>query len=253
MTDAPRGIRMAARTRASVTKPESAEDRAEAAVAWLKRTGNKATREGMARYAIPSDKAFGVPVGVLQKYAKSLGRSHELALALWDTGWYEARFLATLVDEPARVTPAQMESWCRDFDSWAICDTACFHLFDRTPHAWSKLRQWARRRDEFVKRAAFALLASLTVHDKEADDGLFADSLRLIERGAADERNFVKKGVNWALRCIGKRSSELNSAALALAQRLAASTEAAPRWVGKDALRDLSSAAAQRRLARRRS
>jgi 3-methyladenine DNA glycosylase AlkD len=220
-----------------------------AAIATLKRLATKATRDGMARYGIPSDKAFGVKVGAMHKLAKQLGRNHELAVALWETGWYEARMLACFVDDPELVTPAQMDRWCSDFDSWAICDTACFHLFDRTPHAWSKVPQWARRNDEFVKRAAFALLASLTVHDKNADDESFAEALELVERAASDERNFVKKGVNWALRCIGKRSRSLHSLAEALARRLAESPHPAARWIGKDALRDLASPATKRRLA----
>ena len=128
-------------------------------VAELRDMSSKKYRDGLARYAIPSEKAFGVPVGAIQKLGKRLGRNHELAEALWQTGWYEARMLATFVDEPERVTPAQMDRWCRDFDSWAICDTACFHLFDRTPHAFRKVAQWAKRREEFVKRSAFALLA----------------------------------------------------------------------------------------------
>jgi 3-methyladenine DNA glycosylase AlkD len=222
-------------------------------LAWLERRGSPAVRNGMVRYAIPSDKALGISVGELRRYAKELGRDHRLAAALWKAGWYEARMLATFIDEPARVTPAQMERWCRQFDSWAICDTACFSLFDRTPHAWDKLRQWAERDDEFVKRAAFALLASLTVHDKQADDGRFLEGLRLIERAATDERNFVKKAVNWALRSIGKRNAPLNQAAIALARRLAQSSNASARWVGKDALRELTGPSVARRLTARAS
>jgi len=220
-------------------------------VAWLKRTGTQRNREGMARYAIPSDNAFGISVGTLRQYAKRLGRNHELAAALWDTGWYEARMLATFVENHADITPAQMDRWCRDFDSWAICDTACFGLFDRTPHAWKKVEQWAKRKPEFEKRAAYALLASLALHDKAAPDAVFLRLLPLIERGAADDRNFVKKGVNWALRGVGRRNPKLHAAAVQVAQRLAASTEAAPRWVGKDALRGLLSPAMKRRVAAR--
>lgn len=230
---------------------------AQAVVATLKRTGKKSVRDGMARYAIPADKAFGVSVGDLQKMAKRLRdsiatRNHELAAGLWETGWYEARMLACYVDDPACVTPAQMDRWCGDFDNWAICDTACFALFDRTPHAWGKVKAWSRRQGEFAKRAAFALLWGLTVHDKEADDELFAEGLVLIERAATDERHFVKKAVNMALRAIGKRSPALNAAAVAVAQRLATSSDAAPRWVGKDALRELTSPSVTRRLAARR-
>jgi 3-methyladenine DNA glycosylase AlkD len=232
--------------------PEPAlKERVESAIGWLERHGTKATRDGMARYGITSAKAFGVPVGTIQKFAKSLGRDHALAAALWDAGWYEARMLASFVDEPARVTPAQMDRWCRDFDSWAICDTACMHLFDRTPHAWRKIDEWSRKRGEFEKRASFALLASLSLHDKQSEDAPFADALALVEGAATDERNFVKKAVNWALRSIGERSTALNTKAITLAERLAASPDATARWIGKDALRKLSSPAVKQRIKRR--
>ena len=213
--------------------------RAKSAVASLKRLGSKKVRDGMARYAIPSEKAFGVPMNKIQKLAKTLGKDHELADALWDTGWYEARLLAAYVDEPARVTPAQMDRWCKDFDNWAVPDTVCFVLFDRTPHAFAKIAKWSRRKDEFGKRAAFALLASVALHDKSAKDTAFLRCLPLIERAAIDDRNFVKKGVSWALRSVGRRNRELRGAAVALATRLAASPPPAARWVGKDALKDL--------------
>lgn len=212
---------------------------ARTANAWLKKAGKPAVKKGMARYAIPSDNAFGVPVGVMRAYAKRLGRDHDLALELWKSGYYEARMLATFVDDPALVTPVQMDRWCKDFDSWAICDTACFHLFDRSPHAWKKVRAWAKKRDEFVKRGAFALLASLALHDKKAPDAPFLQGLKLIERAASDERNFVKKAVSWALRGIGKRNRALNAEAVKVSKRLAASSKPAARWVGKDALREL--------------
>jgi 3-methyladenine DNA glycosylase AlkD len=160
--------------------------------------------------------------------------------------------LATFVDEPARVTPAQMDRWVRDFDNWAICDTACFALFDRTPHAWRKVTQWASRREEFIKRTAFALIWSLSVHDKDPSDEQFIKGLHLIERAATDERHFVKKAVNMALRAVGKRNAALNVAAVAVARRLAASPQAEPRWVGKDALRELISPSVTRRLAAKR-
>jgi 3-methyladenine DNA glycosylase AlkD len=207
----------------------------------LRRMGKKTYKDGMARFAIPTDNAVGIPVGEIRKFAKRLGKSHALAAKLWEAGWYEARMLAVFVDDPSAVTPAQMDAWCRDFDSWAICDTACFHLFDRTPHAWRKVDAWAKRREEFVRRAAFALLASLTVHDKQADDGLFADRLSLVERYATDDRNFVKKAVNWALRSIGKRNAALWAPAMALAEQLKASSDATARWVGGDAVRELAS------------
>ena len=159
--------------------------------------------------------------------------------------------LCAFVDEPARVTPTQMDRWARDFDNWAICDTICFHLFDRTPHAWRKVAQWSRRRQEFVKRAAFALLASVGLHDKETGDDPFLRSLPLIERGAADDRNFVKKGVSWALRAVDRRNPGLNAAAVETARRLAVSDRPAARWVGKDALRELTGPVVRRQFARR--
>jgi 3-methyladenine DNA glycosylase AlkD len=220
-------------------------------LAWLKRHGSKRNRDGMARYGIFSEKMFGITVGDLQRYAKELGRSHELALAIWETGWYEARMLAAFIDEPERVAPAQMDRWTRDFDNWGICDTVCMHLFDRTPHAWRKAELWSKKKDEFVKRAAFALMASLALHDKQATDAPFVKFLRLVEGAASDDRNFVRKAVNWALRAIGERSTALNAEAVAIAKRLAASDDATERWVGKDALRQLSTPAVARRLATR--
>jgi 3-methyladenine DNA glycosylase AlkD len=219
---------------------------------WLKRHSSTRTREGMARYGIPSDNASGVSVADIRLLGKRLGRNHDLALALWETGSYEARMLTPFIDEPARVSPAQMDRWCRDFDSWAICDALCFHLFDKTPHAWKKISKWSEAQTEFVRRAAFALLASVALHDKKVPDKPFLDSLALIERAATDGRNFVKKAVSWALRGIGKRNAALNSAAIKLARRLADSPHPAARWTGKDALRDLATPATLRRLKSRR-
>jgi 3-methyladenine DNA glycosylase AlkD len=213
--------------------------------------GSRSGRDSLPRFGIIVDKAFGVSMADIQKLAKRLGRSHSLAVALWKTGWYEARLMAAFVEDPARVTPAQMDRWCRDFDNWGICDTVCFVLFDRTPHAWAKVAQWSEWTDEFGRRAAFALLASLAGHDKDARDAQFVQSLRLIEHAATDERNFVKKGVSWALRRIGSRNATLNAAALDVARRLSASANASARWVGKDAVRDLTKPATLRRFARR--
>ena len=220
------------------------------ALAALKRAGTKATRDGMVRYGLPPEKAFGVRVKDIQAIAKRLGKNHALAAALWKSGWHEARMLACYVDDPALVTAAQMDAWCRDFDNWGICDTVCFVLFDRTPHAWKKVDAWSRRKDEFVKRAAFALLWGLTVHDKDAPDARYLEGLKLIEKAATDDRHFVKKAVNMALRAIGKRNAPLHAAAVASASRLTLSASEPARWVGKDALRELSSASVVRRLAR---
>ena len=205
----------------------------------LERLGTRGTREGFARYGIVAPKAFGCTMGDIQKLGKKLGRDHELALALWPTGWYEARLLCAYVDDPAQVTSAQMDSWVKDFDNWGICDTICFALWDRTPLGWKKIVPWSRRKEEFVKRSAFALIASLAGHDKAAPDEKFLKLLPVIERGASDERNFVKKGVSWALRSMGRRRG-VKPAALALAKNLAASDDPTERWIGKDAVKDLS-------------
>jgi 3-methyladenine DNA glycosylase AlkD len=202
----------------------------------------------MARYAIPSDKALGVAMKDIKALGKRLGRNHDLAIALWDTDVYEARMLASFVGDPALLTSAQMDRWCRQFDNWAFCDAMCFNLFDRTPHAWAKVRQWSSKHGEFEKRTAFALLWSLTVHDKQADNSLFIKGLTLVERAANDERNFVKKAVNMALRAVGKRNRVLNAAAVAVARRLAESADPTERWVGKDALRELCADALVKRL-----
>jgi 3-methyladenine DNA glycosylase AlkD len=218
------------------------------ALGCLKRHATRAALEGMARYAIPSDKAIGVAMRDIKALGKALGRNHDLAAALWDTGVYEARMLASFVDDPAQVTAAQMERWCKDFDNWALCDALSFNLFDRTPHAWTKVTQWSTRRNEFEKRTAFALLWSLTVHDKHAGNAPFLDGLVLIEQAADDSRHFVKKAINMALRAIGKRNLALNAAAVTVARRLADSDQPAAQWVGRDALKELTGPAVRKRL-----
>lgn len=217
-------------------------------LAWLKRRSTKATRDGMARYAIPSDHAYGVAMKDIKALGTTLGRNQALAVALWDTGVYEARMLASFVGDPEQLTAVQMDRWCKSFDNWAFCDAMSFNLFDRTPHAWAKVDQWSSSRHEFEKRTAFALLWSLTVHDKPAGDERFERGLALIEREAGDGRNFVKKATNMALRAIGKRNHALNAAAVKVARRLANSQDATARWIGKDALRELTSPAVTRRL-----
>jgi 3-methyladenine DNA glycosylase AlkD len=218
----------------------------------LERKGTRHYADGLARYGIQTKRrVLGVSVGTLRSIAKRVGKDHDLALELWKTDCYEAQMLATLVDDPRLVTRRQMNAWAAEFDNWAICDTACFHLFDRTPFAWEKVHQWSTSPREFVKRASFALMASLTVHDKAASDSQFKALLPLIERGAHDERNFVKKAVNWSLRSIGKRSQPLNAAAIVVSKRLAQSDEPACRWVGKTALREIESPAVKARLARK--
>lgn len=220
-------------------------------LAWMERRRSRRNVAGMARYGIVSPRAFGITVAELRRLARRIGTDHALAAALWKSGWLEARMLATMVADPARLTVRQMNAWAADFDNWAICDAACFVLFDKSPLAWEQARAWARSPREFVRRAGFALIASLAGHDKAASDARFGAFLPLIERSAGDERNFVKKGVSWALRRIGHRSPGLHSAAMAVARRLAASDDAASRWVGKDTLRDLERPMVRGRLARR--
>ncbi|HEY0976029.1 MAG TPA: DNA alkylation repair protein [Flavobacteriales bacterium] len=208
---------------------------------WMKAHGTKQVRESIGpRFGIVVDKSFGTTMAQLKQLAKITGRDQALSLALWETGWYDARMFACLIGEPKEVTAAQMDAWCKDFDNWATCDTACFALFDRTPHAFAKIEQWAKRKPEFQRRAAFALLASVAGHLKDLADAPFLDTFPLIEAAANDERNFVKKGVSWALRSIAGRSTVLHDASVELAERLAASKNATERWVGKDVLRDIS-------------
>lgn len=206
------------------------------ALAALQALGTEEGRLGMARYGIVAAKVYGVSVANIRALAKQMGRDHALADELWRTGWYEARLLAAFVDDPKLVTPAQMDRWAAEFENWADCDTLCFHLFDKTPHAFAKVDQWAADEREFVRRAAFALLASVALHDRKAADAPFLERLPLIEAASTDPRNFVKKGVSWALRGIGNRKSPvLKAAAQAMADKLAASSDNTARWIGRDA------------------
>jgi 3-methyladenine DNA glycosylase AlkD len=243
--------------------PSENDPRVAAILAELRASGSEKNREGMARYGINVGQAFGVSVYELRKVAKRLGTDHDLALALWATGNHEARLLAAFVDHPAQVTGRQMDAWAGDFDSWDICDQACTSLFDQSEPAWAKAAEWARRDEEWVKRGGFALMAGLAVHDKAATDRAFTKLFPLIARAASDDRNFVKKAVNWALRNIGKRNRALNRAAIACAEKILATANhraggerggdrgtRAARWVASDALRELRSAKMQARLER---
>ncbi|MEO8183520.1 MAG: DNA alkylation repair protein [Deltaproteobacteria bacterium] len=230
------------KTKTSAKTPAAEPPDVALLLAELERNASSKIRADMsARYGIVTkDPALGTPMAKIKLIARKLGRDHALAEALWKTGIYEARLLASLVDEPERVTRAQMNRWAKDFDNWAVVDTLCFNLFDRTPHALAQVAAWSKSKDEFVKRAAFALLASLALHGHGADEELLR-ALPLIEGASGDERNFVKKGVSWALRAIGRKPSpKLRAAARALAQRLATSEQAAARWTGKDALREFA-------------
>jgi 3-methyladenine DNA glycosylase AlkD len=214
----------------------------------LRGLGNARDREGMARFGINVENALGISVTQLRRLAKEIGEDHDLAQRLWATGIHEGRILASIVDVPSEVTEAQMEAWAADFDSWDLVDQCCGNLFDKTPFGWDKAIEWSRRDEEFVKRAGFALMAYLAVHDKKAADGRFEKFLPIIEREATDDRNFVKKAVNWALRQIGKRNARLNELAIRRAERIKKLDSKAARWIASDALRELKKPTVQQRL-----
>lgn len=240
---------MAAKKKAAPKKAaakKAAPRDVKAVVAALKRAGSPAYRADMAkRYGIITKaEVYGVTVATLRKMAKEIGYDHALAEQLWATGVHDARMLAVMVDDPALVTPAQMERWVKDMDNWGIVDTACFNYWDRSPHAFKQIEKWAKAKDEFVKRAAFALLASCALH-KHGTDTQFLRGLELIEDHACDPRNFVKKAVNWALRAIGgKASAKLRAAARETAERLSVSDDKTERWVGRDAVKAFDKAKA---------
>ena len=219
-------------------------------VATLRSHANPANVAGMARYGINPNGTLGVPVYILRRIAKECGRDHALAEALWNSGIHEARILATLVDDPALVTAPQMDRWARDFDSWDVCDHACHNLFRYTPKAFAKARQWARAQREYVRRAGFSLMAGLAVKDKQATDEQFAAFLPLIAEAASDDRNMVKKSVNWALRQIGKRNRRLHKLAIAAAEQIARQDSRSARWIAADALRELRNPATISRITR---
>jgi 3-methyladenine DNA glycosylase AlkD len=202
---------------------------------------------GMARYGIVVEKRFGVSIPELRKIAKELGKNHTLALELWKTGIPDAQILASMIGEPEKLTEEQMEEWAKDFNSWDVCDQVCNNFFNRHPLVWKKILDWSKREEVFVKRAAFALLSSLAVHDK-APDEKFIDYLSVIKREAADDRNYVKKAVNWALRNIGKRNLNLNRAAIKVAKEIQQIDSKASRWIASNAIRELESDAVQKRL-----
>jgi len=224
----------------------------EGALRVLERHGRKRNVEGMARFGIRAKVVYGVSKPKLDEIVKRIGKNHALGLALWETGIHDARLLGMLISRPEEVTKEQMERWVRDFDNWDVCDGTCCHLFAETKPAWKKAFEWSNRKKEFEKRAGFALAAFLAVHDKAASDAPFMKYLRVIEREAWDERNFVRKAVNWALRNIGKRNLRLNREAIRSAERIRKKGTRAGRWIAADALRELRSKAVQQRLGRKR-
>ncbi len=220
------------------------------AVRELKRLGEKRNVEGMARYGIRAKKVYGVSKPKLDALAKRIGKNHDLGMRLWATGIHDARILGVLISEAEKVSARQMDSWVKDFDNWDVCDGSCCHLFVFAKPAWKKAFAWTGRKKEFEKRAGFAMAAFLAVHDKKAEDGIYLKFLKVIEREAWDERNFVRKAVNWALRNIGKRNLRLNRAAILSAERIRRQDTRAARWIAGDALRELQGEAVQRRLLR---
>ena len=226
------------------------EATAEEVLAELRAQANAENVAGMARFGINAERALGISMVALRQFAKPLKRDHALAAALWASGVHEARILASLIDEPKRVTPSQMERWARDLDSWDLTDQVCGNLFLQTPYAYNKAVEWSGRSREFVKRAGFTLMAQLAVHDKAAPDEAMQAFLPIIEREAADERNYVRKAVNWALRQIGKRDRRLNAAAVETARRIQQQDSRSARWVAADALRELTSEKTQAKLKR---
>jgi len=204
--------------------------------------------EGMARFGINPKKTLGVSIPVLRKMAKEIGKNHQLALQLWDSGYHEARILAGFIDEIEKVDEKQMEKWVKDFDSWDVCDQVCSSLFDKTDFVWQKIEELTRRKEEFVKRTGFTLMACLAVHDKKAQDKDFIKLLLMIKREATDERNFVKKAVNWALRQVGKRNKNLNKQAIKIAKEILKMEGKTAKWIAGDALRELTSSTIQGRL-----
>ena len=242
-----RGRVNAGRDHAAPGDPAAA---ASAIVAALQAAGTAENRAGMARFGITGNTA-GVSLAAMKPIARGHARNHALAAALWQSGLHEARIMACDLDEPAKVTPEQMDRWAADFDNWALCDGACLHLFVRTPFVEDKIRQWAEDEREYVRRAAFSLIAVYAVHGKTIPDSVFAGFLELVERHASDPRNYVRKAVNWALRQIGKHSVALHGPALALARRLASSDDRSARWIGKDAVRELTDPRQLQRLTAR--
>ena len=214
----------------------------------LKSQANPKNVAGMARFGISAKNTLGISMPYLRNFAKKIGKDHKLALQLWKSGIHEARILAALIDEPDKVTPAQMDNWIKGFDSWDVCDQVCMNLFDKAPFAYKKVVEYAKRQREFEKRTAFALMASLAWHDKKSSDSRFKMFFPIIKKASGDERNFVKKAVNWALRQTGKRNKNLNKLAIKTAKDILKIKSKSAQWIAKDALRELEGEAVQRRL-----
>ncbi len=214
----------------------------------LKSLANPKALKGMIRFGINPHNTLGIPIYVLRDMAKEIGRNHKLAQRLWNSKIHEARLLAGFIGEPDKMSEKQMEKWVRDFDSWDICDQLCGNLFDKTRFAYKKVFEWSKREEEFVKRAGFVLIATLSVHDKRAKDKKFEQFFPIIKKHSIDERNFVKKAVNWSLRQIGKRNISLNKKAIKVAREIQGIDSKSARWIASDVLRELKSEKVQKRL-----
>ena len=217
----------------------------------LKSMSNKKNVEGMARYGINPYNNLGISIYNLRSLAKEIGKDHKLASKLWDSGIHDARLLAVFIDDPMQVTSKQMDSWAEDFDSWDICDQACTSLFDSSSYAWKKVFEWTKREKEFVKRAAFSLIAGLAVHDKKAQDSKFEEVLSIIKIESTDDRNYIKKAINWALRNIGKRNFNLNKKAIETAKEIKKINSKSAKWIANDAIRELTNEKIQKRIKKR--
>ena len=226
---------------------------AEEVISHLKTLTNPENVRGMARFGINPRNTLGIPLSTLRPLGREIGKDHDLSQQLWESGIHEARILASIIGKPAQVTEEQMETWVEDLDSWDVCDQVCMNLWGKSPYAYQKAHEWSTREEEFVKRAAFALMVAVAIHDKKASDERLEEFLPIIKAQAPDDRNFVRKAVNWALRQIGKRNLSLNGKAIATARQILDSGVRPARWVATDALRELTSEKIQSRLRARAS
>lgn len=219
----------------------------------LKSLSNPRAIEGMAKYGITGERVYGISIPNLRKMAREIGKNHSLSQQLWNSGVHEARILASMIDEPGMVTLKQMDEWVKDFDSWDVCDQVCMNLFDRTKFAYQKAIEWTTNDKEFIKRAGFVLMAVFAVHNKEMSDKEFINFFPIIKRESTDNRNFVKKAVNWTLRQIGKRNINLNKKAIETAKEIQKMDSRSAKWIAQDAIKELTSNAVQKRLKEKRS
>ncbi len=226
---------------------------AEEVISHLKTLANPENVEGMARFGINPRNTLGIPLSTLRPLAREIGKDHGLAQQLWDSSIHEARILASIIGQPAQVTEEEMEAWVEDIDSWDVCDQVCMNLWGRSAYAYQKAHEWSTREEEFVKRTAFSLMVAVAIHDKKASDERLEEFLPVIKAHAPDNRNFVRKAVNWALRQIGKRNLSLNAKAIDTARQILDSGARPARWVATDALRELTSEKIQSRLRERAS